>query len=161
MTQITAYFNAVRAESLLFIAVGRLALALAGWAIFWSHQPLWRGAAGPLAAVAVLQLAVGITVWQRSPLDITRVKQIVQQAPEKVRTEEIARTATLMVNFERYRWIEITLVLAAACWRRWRGPARPGGVPGWHCAGPGRADAGAGFFCRGAWRRLPAWLQTQ
>lgn len=110
LAPITEYFHAERAESLLFIAVGVLANAMAMWG--WRRGPLWRGAAVPLVAVALIQLTVGGTVWLRSPQDVQRVQQIVATDKARVGREEVPRMQAVMKNFVIYRWVEIALLAA-------------------------------------------------
>jgi hypothetical protein len=112
MTPIAGYFNAERAESLLFIAAGVLALAVAVWAWRVKRTSFWQGAAWPLALVAAIQFVVGGTVYQRSPQDIERVQQIVAQDKTRIASEEIPRMQTVMKSFALYRWIEIALLAA-------------------------------------------------
>ncbi len=109
MNPITTYFNAERTESLLFVVIGVAAIVFALWG--WRRPPFWRGAAWPLLAVALLQLAVGSTVWLRSPQDIQRVQQIVATDPARIHSEEIPRMQTVMKSFAIYRWIETGLLL--------------------------------------------------
>jgi hypothetical protein len=110
MDPISTYFAAERAESALFIAVGLLALGAATYGLWVSRGPLLRGAAWPLAVVALIQIAVGVSIWQRSPHDALRVQQIVQQTPQRVHSDEIPRMRQVMANFVLYRWIEIGLL---------------------------------------------------
>ena len=113
MQQINDYFGAERLESLLFIALGIVALAIAAYALLASQNALLRGAAWPLALVALIQLGVGGGVYLRSPKDIARVHHIVQAEGKRVRSEEIPRMEVVVRNFVLYRWIEIGLLVAA------------------------------------------------
>ncbi len=113
MQFIRSYFAAERAESLLFIGVGLVAIFTAGW--FWFEHAsgsFYRGIALPLAAIGLIQLVVGATVFFRTPADIRRVEGYLREAPDKVRSEEIPRMREVMRNFVTYRWMEITLSLA-------------------------------------------------
>jgi hypothetical protein len=112
MTPITAYFNTEHAESLVFIAAGVIALALALWAWRVKRTPFWRGAAWPLALIAAIQLVVGGTIFQRSRQDLARVQQIVAQDKARIVGEEVPRMQTVMKSFALYRWIEIALLAA-------------------------------------------------
>ena len=113
MQQINDYFVAERLESLLFIMVGIVALGIAAYALLASKNALLRGAAWPLALVALIQLGVGGGVFLRSPQDITRVQSMVQVEGKRVRSEEIPRMEAVVNNFVRYRWIEIGLLVVA------------------------------------------------
>ena len=113
MEHITDYFGAERLESLLFIGVGVVAMGIAAYALLVSQDAVLRGAAWPLALVALIQLGVGGGVYMRSPKDATRVQHIVKVEPKRVRSEEIPRMEVVMKNFVLYRWIEIGLLVAA------------------------------------------------
>jgi len=54
---------------------------------------------------------VGISIYYRSPKDISRVNQIIQTDKAKIKTKEIPRMKTVMKNFVLYRWIEISLII--------------------------------------------------
>lgn len=105
------YFNAERAESLLFILAGALAIAAA--LFFWikTTDSFYRGMAYPLAAVALIQLTVGTTVYLRTPADIARAETYMSDT-EKIAKVEIPRMEAVMANFELYRKIEIGLMIA-------------------------------------------------
>jgi hypothetical protein len=111
MENISKYFNAEKAESLLFVAVGLVALALATYFLIKIKHPYFTGMAYPLVAIALIQLVVGGSVYVRSPKDIERVQTIVKQTPSKIKLEEIPRMEVVMKNFVLYRWIELGLLL--------------------------------------------------
>ena len=113
MEQINNYFGAERLESLLFIAIGIVALGVAAYALLASRNSLLRGAAWPLALVALIQLGVGGGVFLRSHKDIARVQSMVQVEGKRLRSEEIPRMEVVVRNFVLYRWIEIGLLVAA------------------------------------------------
>lgn len=124
MDTISTYFNAERAESLLFIAVGAIALAAAAWCLLVLRRPFFNGMAITLSVVAALQLIVGVTVYQRSPQDTARVQQIVQTAPERIQTEEVPRMRVVMRNFKIYLAVEVALLILSLIARQL---AAPGG----------------------------------
>ena len=111
MDTISTYFNAERAESLLFIAVGAIALALSAWCLLVLRKPLFNGMALTLSVVAALQLVVGVTVYQRSPQDTARVQQMVQSAPQQIQSEEVPRMRVVMRNFKIYLGVEVALLI--------------------------------------------------
>ena len=51
------YFTAEKQESLLFVAVGILAIGVAAW--LWMNGHRLKSMAFPLAAIAVIQVVVG------------------------------------------------------------------------------------------------------
>ena len=107
MDTIAHYFNAERAESLLFIAVGATALAASAWCLFVLRKPFFTGMAITLSVVALLQLVVGVTVYLRAPSDTARAQQMVQAAPARLKTEEVPRMQVVMRNFKRYLAVEV------------------------------------------------------
>ena len=84
MDTISTYFNAERAESVLFIAIGVIALAVSAWCLIVVRKPFFNGVALTISVVAALQLIVGVTIYQRSPQDTVRVQQMLQSAPERI-----------------------------------------------------------------------------
>lgn len=103
------YFNAERAEGLLFVLTGVVAIAVAIWA--WRQGTFWRGAAWPLIAVAVIQVYVGASVGLRSAKDSLRVQHIVAQEQVRIASEEIPRMQAVMKSFVTNRWIEIGFLI--------------------------------------------------
>lgn len=109
MEFISKYFNAERAESWLFVAVGVIAMGLA-INFFFKNDQILRGAAYPLAIVGLIQLVVGGTVLMRTSADIKRVEEIVKTTPTRIQSEEIPRMNVVMKNFVVYRYVEIVLL---------------------------------------------------
>lgn len=113
MDTVTTYFNAERGESLLFIAVGVITLALAAWCVLVLRKPFFTGVAVTLALVAMPQLVVGVTVYLRTSGDVARVQQMVQEAPARLTTEEVPRMQRGMRNFKLYLVVEVLLLIAS------------------------------------------------
>lgn len=111
MDEIEKYFNAERAESLLFILVAVIALLVAGYFLLKLEKPYLNGISYALISVAIIQLTVGTSIFLRSPKDIKRVERIIQTDSTKIQSEEIPRMKTVMKNFVVYRWVEIALIL--------------------------------------------------
>ena len=109
MNQIEKYFRAEKAESLLFMLVGLLAIILSLYFHFKQKESYYIGMSYPLLGIALIQLVVGYTVYKRSPLDETRVKSMIETHIEKIESEEIPRMDGVMKNFVIYRWVEIIL----------------------------------------------------
>jgi hypothetical protein len=107
-----SYFNAEKAESLVFFAIGIAAIAAAVWFFFFKNDALLLGAAWPLAIVALIQIAVGANIYVRSPKDLARVEQFLANDTGKIPSEEIPRMDQVMKQFVVLRWAEISLLLA-------------------------------------------------
>lgn len=114
MDPIDAYFDAERAESVVFVAVGLIALALAAFGAFVVRTPAWRGAATTLALVALVQLVVGGAVYLRTPQDQARAHALLAGDRAQLRAVEVPRMQLVMGNFVVYRWVEIALVVLGA-----------------------------------------------
>lgn len=110
MEQISKYFNAEKYESVLFVLMGFVAIFFATYFFIKVKQPFYNGMAYSLILVALIQITVGGSVYLRSPKDILRVNQIVQNGKPKIQTEEIPRMTAVMKNFALYKWIEIALI---------------------------------------------------
>lgn len=108
---IETYFQSERSESLIFLAMGVLAVLLAGWFWFSAKPEFYRGMAWPLLLVGIIQLIVGGTVFVRSPKDIVAVNEMTASSPDKIKTVEIPRMETVMKNFVIYRYVEMALMI--------------------------------------------------
>ena len=111
METISTYFNAERAESVVFIVAALLALAASVWCLLVLKQSFYFGMAISLATIAALQLIVGVTIYQRSPLDTARVQQMIQLEPDRLQTQEVPRMRVVMHNFKIYLGVELTLLI--------------------------------------------------
>jgi len=109
---IEKYFLAEKNESMLFMAIGILAIVLAvlGWLYF--KTAFWKGASIPFLAIALIQLIVGYTVYARS--DEQRIEMVynLDMNPDQISKVELPRMEIVNKNFVIYRWIEIVLALA-------------------------------------------------
>ena len=111
METISTYFNAERAESVVFIVAALLALAASVWCLLVLKQSFYFGMAISLATIAALQLIVGVTIYQRSPQDTARVQQMIQLEPDRLQTQEVPRMRVVMRNFKVYLGVELTLLI--------------------------------------------------
>lgn len=111
METISTYFNAERAESVVFIVAALLALAASVWCLLVLKQSFYLGMAISLATIAALQLIVGVTIYQRSPQDTARVQQMIQLEPDRLQSQEVPRMRVVMRNFKIYLGVELTLLI--------------------------------------------------
>jgi hypothetical protein len=120
LEKMTAYFIAEKQESLLFIAVGILAMCVAAWLYMNGHR--LKSMAFPLAAIALIQLVVGGSVYLRTDGQLEGLRKQAIEAPAAFKAQESARMDKVMTNFSLYKWIEITLLAAGigliALWQR-------------------------------------------
>jgi hypothetical protein len=111
METISTYFNAERAESVVFIVAALLALTASAWCLLVLRQPFFFGMAISLVMIAALQLIVGVTIYQRSPQDTERVQKMVRSEPDRLQSEEVPRMRVVMRNFKIYLGVELTLLI--------------------------------------------------
>ena len=111
MEQVTKYFDAEKFESIFFVFSGIIAIILACYFIFVLKKPFQNGIAFSFAAIALIQIVVGTSVYFRSPKDIDRINQLIQTDKAKIQSEEIPRMKVVMKNFTHYKYIEIALIL--------------------------------------------------
>ena len=111
MDTISAYFDAERTESIVFIVVGALAMVAAAICVFSLRKPLFTGMALTLTVVAALQLIVGLTIYQRSPHDTMHVHEMLKSTPQRIQSEEVPRMQVVMRNFRIYLAVEVALLL--------------------------------------------------
>ena len=105
---ISDYFDAERFGALLFLLAGALAIA---WAVLLlRRRSSLRGMAVPLIAVALVQLGVGFTVWQRSPAQAASSAQQFREAPKAFLRVERARMGTVIADLQRYRSLQLGLL---------------------------------------------------
>lgn len=114
MNQIEKYFTAEKYESILFVMTGVIAISFAVYFLVRLRQPFFNGVAYPLMVIALIQIAVGSSVYFRSPKDTARVNEMFQNEKARINTGEIPRMEQVMRNFEIYRWVELALLVAGA-----------------------------------------------
>ena len=103
------YFSEEKIESLFFIILGIIAITSAFIFLGIIKYSFFKGMAIPLLLIGIIQLTVGVTVYNRSPKDNMRVQQIIKNEPNKIKTEELPRMEKVMKNFTVYKWLEIIL----------------------------------------------------
>lgn len=104
----TDYFLAEKSESLLFMAVGVLAIAIAGW--LWLNGHRLKAMAYPLVAVALIQLVVGASVYFRTDAQLSQLSRQSVATPAEFKQAETTRMQLVMKNFTLYKWIEVVLL---------------------------------------------------
>jgi small-conductance mechanosensitive channel len=102
------YFTAEKQESLLFIAVGLIAVAVGLW--LWMNGHRLRSMAFPLIAIAAIQIVVGSSVYLRTDAQVATLSAQLETAADAARAAEDVRMAKVMKNFGLYKIIEIALL---------------------------------------------------
>ena len=65
-----------------------------------------------MAALALIQLVVGFTIYFRTPQDIKKVETFWTNDQSKIKSEELPRMEQVMHGFVTYRYAEIVLAMA-------------------------------------------------
>lgn len=107
--EMTDYFSGEKQESLLFIAVGLAAIGVAVW--LWINDHRLRSMAFPLVAIALMQIAVGTTVYSRTESQVESLITQSQGTPAAFKQAETGRMQTVMKNFGIYKTIEMVLLV--------------------------------------------------
>lgn len=110
-SDIEKYFNAEKAESLLFLSIGIVGIVAAIVFLVVLKTQFTKGAAIPLALVGLLLGIVGYTVYARSDSDRIRNVYAYDMNPGELKEKEIPRMEAVMKNFVIYRYTEIALAL--------------------------------------------------
>lgn len=106
-----AYFNGEKQESLIFIAIGVLAIIAALLLLFYFRHQWGKGAAWPLILIGILQIVVGYTVYSRSDAQRKDIVYKMDMNTDALTREELPRMEKVMKNFSIYRYTEIGLLL--------------------------------------------------
>lgn len=126
------YFAGETAEAWAFGGLGVASIG-AGVGFLASSRSDLRGASVPLFAVGLIQLALAIGLWARTPAQVSALDAQLLSAPGEYREVEGARMKRVMQGFALYKAVEVALFVAGV------GLSGAGGV--------GQSDfaVGAGF----------------
>jgi hypothetical protein len=111
--EMTEYFAGEKQESLLFIAVGLIAIGVAVW--LWVNGHRLRFMAVPLITIALMQMVVGATIYLRTDAQLQSLVTQSQNAPAQFKQEEVGRMQTVMKNFNTFKIIEMILLVVGVC----------------------------------------------
>lgn len=107
---IEKYFLAEKQLGLFFIVIGSIAIALAIMFFFFIKDGFYRGAALALLVIALVQLLVGTTVYNRSDKDRARNVYAYDTNPAQLKNTELPRMKNVLQKFAIFKWIEMVLV---------------------------------------------------
>ena len=113
MKVMTNYFVGEKQESVLFILAAMMAMGVAVW--LWTNGHRLRWMALPLGVVALMQLAVGITIFSRTDGQLAKLTTQLTREPAQFKQEETDRMQTVMTNFTHYKTVELVLLALGAC----------------------------------------------
>jgi hypothetical protein len=106
-SQMLRYFAEEKAESVVFVLMGVVAIAVSVW--LWRTGSAYRGMAYPLIGVALIQLVVGGTVFLRTDGQVAALTEQLGSAPAAYQAAELARMEVVMRSFALYKIIELAL----------------------------------------------------
>jgi hypothetical protein len=105
----SSYFTAEKQESVIFIAVGLVAIGISVW--LWMNGHRLKSMAYPLVAIALMQLVVGGLIYLRTDTQLSTLSAQLQVAPAVLKAEETVRMQTVMKNFSIYKTVEMVLLV--------------------------------------------------
>lgn len=109
INHMSSYFSAEKQESLVFMAVGLVAIGIGVW--LWMSGHRLKSMAYPLVAIALMQMVVGATVYLRTDTQLSALTAQLHANPAAFKTEETARMQTVMTNFSIYKAVEMVLLV--------------------------------------------------
>jgi hypothetical protein len=102
------YFAAEKQESLFFITIGIIAFIVSFY-LFKTGSP-YKGIMYPLILIAIIQLAVGGTVFFRTDNQLAALNILLQDDPQAYKSAELSRMGTVIKSFRVYKGVEIILL---------------------------------------------------
>lgn len=109
INHMSSYFAAEKQESLIFIAVGLLAIGISVW--LWMNGHRLKSMAYPLVAIALMQMVVGASVYLRTDTQLSTLSAQLKVNPAALKVEETTRMQTVMKNFSIYKAVEMVLLI--------------------------------------------------
>lgn len=109
LKDMSLYFSAEKQESLLFVAMGLLAIGIAAW--LWTNGHQLKSMAYPLVAIALLQITVGGSVYLRTDAQRSALSDQLKATPAVFKVQESSRMQTVLKKFSIYKAVELVLLL--------------------------------------------------
>ncbi len=109
INSLSSYFSAEKQESLIFMAIGLVAIGISVW--LWMNGHRLKSMAYPLVVIALLQIVVGGSVYLRTDTQLSALGAQLQANPAALKTEETTRMTTVMNNFSIYKAVEMVLLI--------------------------------------------------
>lgn len=109
INHMSSYFAAEKQESLIFIAVGLLAIGISAW--LWMNGHRLKSMAYPLVAIALMQMVVGASVYLRTDTQLSTLSVQLKANPAALKAQETTRMQTVMKNFSIYKAVEMLLLV--------------------------------------------------
>jgi len=109
INQMSSYFSAEKQESLIFVAVGLVAIVISVW--LWMNGHRLKSMAYPLVIIAMMQIVVGGSVYIRTDTQLSTLSAQLTANPEALQAAEATRMQTVMKNFSIYKAVEMVLLI--------------------------------------------------
>lgn len=109
INHMSSYFTAEKQESLIFMAIGLVAISISVW--LWMNGHRLKSMAWPLVAISLMQMVVGGTVYLRTDTQVSTLSAQLQANPAALKAEETIRMQTVMKNFSVYKAVEMLLLI--------------------------------------------------
>jgi LPXTG-motif cell wall-anchored protein len=109
---LTLYFNEEKTESIWFVLIGVISIALSAWLFFKFKNEFYRGLVIPVVLISLIQITVGSSVYIRTDNQIAKIVSGLQDDKQTTKPVEITRMNDVMKNFKIYKWIEIAFILS-------------------------------------------------
>lgn len=109
INQMNSYFTAEKQESLIFVAVGLVAIGISVW--LWMNGHRLKSMAYPLVVIAMMQMVVGGSVYLRTNTQLSTLSAQLATNSAALKAEETTRMQTVMKNFSIYKAVEMELLI--------------------------------------------------
>ena len=109
INHMSSYFSGEKQESLIFMAVGLVAIGISVW--LWMNGHRLKSMAYPLVAIALMQMVVGASVYLRTDRQLSNLSAQLNENPATLKAEETTRMQTVMKNFSIYKAVEMLLLI--------------------------------------------------
>ena len=109
INQMNSYFGAEKQESLIFVAVGLVAIGITVW--LWLNGHRLKSMAYPLVVIALMQIVVGASIYLRTETQLSNLSAQLAANPAALKADETTRMQTVMKNFSMYKAVEMVLLI--------------------------------------------------
>jgi hypothetical protein len=109
INQMNSYFTAEKQESLIFVAVGLVAIGISVW--LWMNGHRLKSMAYPLVVIAMMQMVVGGSVYLRTDTQLSTLSAQLATNSAALKAEETTRMQIVMKNFSIYKAVEMVLLI--------------------------------------------------
>ena len=109
MNILMEYFQAEKTESLFFISIGIVGIAVG--ITLWFSSSIYKNMLYPLIIIGCIQLIVGSSVYFRTDRQVESLIKLKEVNPTEFKNSESDRMKIVSKNFQYYKALEIFLIL--------------------------------------------------